>query len=133
MELWELDKFMVGFIKNWTFNKLINHDKHKIMVSKWPQIITEVLDGPAMGKTMSRPAGQLDEVKFQVLPFFFKYGRQKVQLSKMVVEDVEVYLSIKHSCLTINNDGLANSFGDLQRWKWHMVRMNWAWVNIGET
>jgi hypothetical protein len=68
-----------------------------------------------MGKTMSRPAGQLDEVKFQVLPFFFKYGRQKVQLSKMVVEDVEVYLSIKHSCLTINNDGLANSFGDLQR------------------
>jgi hypothetical protein len=65
--------------------------------------------------------------------FFFKYGRQKVQLSKMVVEDVEVYLSIKHSCLTINNDGLANSFGDLQRWKWHMVRMNWAWVNIGET
>jgi hypothetical protein len=51
----------------------------------------------------------------------------------MVVEDVEVYLSIKHSCLTINNDGLANSFGDLQRWKWHMVRMNWAWVNIGET
>ena len=69
-----------------------------------------------MGKTMSRPAGQLDEVKFQVLPFFFlKYGRQKVQLSKMVVEDVEVYLSIKHSCLTINNDGLANSCGDLQR------------------
>ena len=65
--------------------------------------MTEALDGPAMGKTMSRPAGKLEIVFLWGIYGVFIW-KTKGWKKHIVVEDVQARLSIKHSCFTINTD-----------------------------